>query len=485
MHDNEIKQINIADMLIYIAQHWRFAVIMLIVFAVLFGVFKGTQKVSTTEVAISDNEIEKTITSLSEVRKKYVEYCAKLILVESELRDANDDFLDNWYLMKIDPYNITSFAIEFYLDNHQLHEWNNGLIALVNAYAILFNDDTVKNNIVKIISESNDKEIIQYSNGLINIDISDDDKGIFIVTVYSDKNETGTAALDEIEKVVYQNSERIREQLGEHDIYVLGRQIHTSYDSSYRDSIIQNLSVSGSYNVEIDKVYNQITDPNEKQYLEYLIKKEQDKDSNSNYIEEKKEISEGNSFNFKSLVKYGIIGAIIGALIAVVLLALKYMFSNTLKQADSLDTIYNMPVLATMYGENEFYTKHNLKIDKWLRRIRSKEKHNLNAEEKYKLASTKISIACKQSDITKICIISDYLKNEKIVDSIIDKIEDKLQIVKINNILEDPSALEELSESEGVVLFEQIDTSFLKDICQEIKLCNKYGKTIIGAIVLS
>ena len=59
-----------------------------------------------------------------------------------------------------------------------------------------------------------------------------------------------------------------------------------------------------------------------------------------------------------------------------------------------------------------------------------------------------------------------------------------LSVVAKGSMLTDPSVIDEIVSSDGVILFEKIGKSLYEDIAREIELCNNYGVPILGTVVI-
>ena len=184
-------------------------------------------------------------------------------------------------------------------------------------------------------------------------------------------------------------------------------------------------------------------------------------------------------------IKYILLGAVLGLIIAAVVIAVKYAVTKTVKTVDDLENGYGFQILGVFDADNEFDKKHKTRFDKAIKRARNKNKKKLSLEENLALTATKIQLAAEKANIKNICVVMNIEDENGIIEKLINKFDDKLKTVIIKNILAKADALQNMSEMEGAILLEQLELSVDKDIHDECMLCIKYGINIIGTIILN
>ena len=102
-------------------------------------------------------------------------------------------------------------------------------------------------------------------------------------------------------------------------------------------------------------------------------------------------------------------------------------------------------------------------------------KYTLDALEQVKKQGLKKVFVTSSVQTDKIKAIKEALQNlgEK----------NELELTMGESVLTDNRSLKQLSESEGVILMEEIASSNLADINEEVNVCKKYDVSIIGMIV--
>ncbi len=158
-------------------------------------------------------------------------------------------------------------------------------------------------------------------------------------------------------------------------------------------------------------------------------------------------------------MKYIILAAILGAIIVIIISALKYITAPVLKTSEDLRSAFKLPIISSLRTGND--TDFN-----------------------YVYSS--IHAATKSSDAKKIFFIGaafDSTTNE-VKHKICEMFKENETSVAIGNILDNPESLDSVVDSDGVILFEKVYLSKYKDIAREVELCNSLGINIIGAVMI-
>lgn len=162
----------------------------------------------------------------------------------------------------------------------------------------------------------------------------------------------------------------------------------------------------------------------------------------------------------KLSVKFIIIAALAGALAVISVIAAKYVLTPVLKTEDDLRNAFKLPIISS------FRTGDDATLE---------------------YVYNSICACAKKSDVQKICILGSVVDpstseyKRKVSDMFSEK---DLSANASDFILDDPKVLEEIVNSDGVMLFEKIGKSKYEDIAKEIERCKNFGVKILGAIVV-
>lgn len=188
--------------------------------------------------------------------------------------------------------------------------------------------------------------------------------------------------------------------------------------------------------------------------------------------------------------KYLIVGALGGLILAALIILIKYIAAGTLRSVEDVEDALGLQVIARFDGSNRFYDKRRTGLDRWLRRVKQKNKQKLSYEEEVDVAAARIRIESQKKGFRNFCIAVDSgvalekAKPAGFLDDIAEKTETPPEVFVQRDILKNPESMQKLSDAEGAVLVVQIENSRLMDVQYEKLMCMGYGAQVIGAIIV-
>ena len=169
---------------------------------------------------------------------------------------------------------------------------------------------------------------------------------------------------------------------------------------------IENLSRLTNIQNSIASVRGFLSE-DQKGYLAYLQGDESiipgDKDSYDRSTKKEEEEYTGRHISKKWIV----VGAFLGFLIAALLIIIKYVASTTVKTAGETEENLGMPVIGRFDGSSKFYAKRKTALDRWLRRVKQKNKQRPDCAESIDLVTTRLQIAAEKDNMKKVCLVVD------------------------------------------------------------------------------
>lgn len=159
--------------------------------------------------------------------------------------------------------------------------------------------------------------------------------------------------------------------------------------------------------------------------------------------------------------KFTALGLFGGAFIAIMLICLKYILSQTIKTKDEITELFKVSVLGSM---------------------KDGEDGELG------MITAGVGLGAQKAELKKLYVVSTADNavsaiTEKIV-SAVKKNYSGLGVDSGKSVLTDPSSLARLAESEGVVMIEKLRTSKYEDIAKELELAKSYGVKVLGCVVV-
>ncbi len=188
--------------------------------------------------------------------------------------------------------------------------------------------------------------------------------------------------------------------------------------------------------------------------------------------------------------KYILVGAILGLILAAIVIIIKYVATSTIKTAAETDENLNIRILGRIEGSDRFYDKRKTALDRWLRRVKRKNKQKLSFEDSCEMVAAKIRIDGEKMGLKKVGVVvdsnvnADWMEKNDFLKEIAALTGDQPEIEVLDNILGRPDTLHALSETDGAVLVLQIEDSRFLDIQYERLLCEGYQIPVLGAIVV-
>lgn len=188
--------------------------------------------------------------------------------------------------------------------------------------------------------------------------------------------------------------------------------------------------------------------------------------------------------------KYVVVGALLGLILAAIVIIIKYIATSTIKTAAETEENIGLPIVGRFDGSDKFYDKRKTALDRWLRKVKQKNKQKLSYEDSVEMVAAKIQIAAKKLDLKKVCIAVDSnvaldkVQHEEFLEDVIAKVGSEPEVLILNNILGRPDALHDMAGSDAVLLVLQTENSRFTDVQYERLLCEGYGVPVLGAVVV-
>lgn len=227
-------------------------------------------------------------------------------------------------------------------------------------------------------------------------------------------------------------------------------------------------------------------------YLEYLMG---DKNitpgddttySHKDNAEAAKDASSGRRINKKYLV----VGAFGGLVLAALIILIKYIASGCIRSREEAEETLQLSVVGSFDGSNRFYDKRKTALDRWLRRLKHRNKKKPSYEETVDVIAARIRIAAEKEGMKSFCIAVDpgvvleSVKPEEFLEDIKKKAGSDLSITVESNILKNADSLQSAAEADGVLLVIQTESSRFMDVQYERMLCEGYQSPVIGTILV-
>lgn len=187
------------------------------------------------------------------------------------------------------------------------------------------------------------------------------------------------------------------------------------------------------------------------------------------------------SVEMGDVVRFAVVGALLGFFIVCAIAAAQYVFSGKLKNAEELVSRYGYFVLGDIHKPN---TKYGDAINRWLDRLDGVGRTD-NVNEMCRLISAKLQLVVKETPVR--IMVTGTISTENL-----EWVRQQLQAIlpateylwyESANLLENPQTIVQLKDT-AVVLVEEKGISRIREMDRQARLLNNSCASVLGAIVL-
>lgn len=448
------REISISELWWYVISKWKWLVIGMVVGALLMGAF-GAYKAYSANNAENSKEI--AMEDLTEEEQEEV----KALIEDYEFYKAEEERLENNYLMNLDYNNVSYYLVTYYVDTDYSYNYmdvqENYAATLISMYKTFLYSDEVCEEIMKLNIDGVEESDLTY---LFN---TSSESNIVKIGVYADE-EWSEIIMDTIIGVFEDYHSVAEELVGEHKLIKISEDNriiyyeHTKNGQNFKKDIVDKLKT------EIETAKTEFTQQQLLLYEKEISGKTEVKNETSNL---------NNYFNKKYIVLGAVGGILAGAVIAVVV----YLTGKKIKSINDIKQVYGVEILGKIMRDC-------VAGDKAVKKI-NKIKGSMSEKEQQEYVAEMIANKCKCENINDIVICST-------VDAVDGKLVELIKILKelgvkceiTNNIGYDNKALNAAVVCKNIILSEQLNVTNRDDLENEIEICDKLSLNILGMIVI-
>ncbi len=469
-------EIDLKDLLYRVLVLWRLILRGAVIIAILIGVLRLATGLTERF------DPEKLVRAQNKYKYELADYEATGERLLRQIDNLQDDtvqqeiYNEKSALMDIDPLNKWVGSFVFYVDaNYQIDpalSFQNTdptprIIAAYNNYlgsgefytAILERTDIVDE--IRFL-----REILSHS--------ANTESSTITVTCVGKSEADVTEILDLVKEKLYEKSETFRTTIEEHSIGFLTESMYSTIDLDLDQTQKNNL-------LKISEYANRIGELN-------LDLEEWEKD-------DKPKAKYGTFYTIKQAIKFTIIGGVAGCFIMAGYFAMYYLFSPAVK-IDSDLNVLGISVLGSLRRKTG--AKKDTGIERWLdvHIIRPLFEHwveqglggrtrDVDEKAQERLIVNNLNGVLKEKDISRAVFVNAMdSEDAKGIVKRLDSIDKKVPYVLAGNVLEDPDAVNKLSDTKEVILMGKRYKTRTDDIQKSLTILKACGKSILGAIIV-
>lgn len=490
------KRIYIRELFFRIFSNWRKIIIWMIVFAVIANIFfcikyyraisaAAEQKEQTEEIDISTYR-----NALSEDDAKDVENNFDMYLKHRDAYDKLMEYCNDSTYMNLDPNSVPMVQMEYNINNCDFAK------DYINLLSSQIQSDDIANVIIDALGLDTEpsyiwelaefmdagQDAIQSDTTAVIEQEKDNNSLVMIVKVMGETLDSAKQMSDILNDEILNITDNLREQYGTVRIEKIGEIESTVIDETL---LLRQQDYSGRvHNIKsyLENIKNSMTASQESYYNALIDDYEIDMGIQESEIQQETEPVEMTMQYFN--IKYIIAGLFLGAVLACCYICVPYVLGNKFQTPYEVSDCFGITLLEVVDVEEK--KKRNNFIDKQIRRYFRKNNEGSSLKEKMSMIETDIGVVCKKQGLKKVFVTSSVQTDKiKAIKEALQNLGEKneLELTMGESVLTDNHSLEQLSESEGVILIEEIASSNLADINEEVNVCKKYDVSIIGMIV--
>ena len=481
------EELDFKDLLITILEHWRRILLAGIVLALFFGgisFYSGFRKMNDAAYMSGVRE------NYTKAKADYAEakqICDKQIRELREEIEKQNRYLTGTLKMRLDPYHIYKGAAVYYVStDYQImpgmtYQNFDTASAILNSYRVYLSSLDYKSEIPEEIlrngyvsrqftidsaqdmtSESLEQADAFYASenllaqaAIISVDT---DSHTLMITAMGDSEELVSALLAAGDKAIHKFRPEVVKNIGLHTIdRISSNQIITV------DSMLANEQKDVAANITVmTKNIQDITTQRDKMAAPVNI------------------VPSGNSVR-KSALKFAVAGGILGMLAACAWLMIAYMGGGRLHTVEELKKRYGAVVLGVIPvpvrgGICAF-------IDRWIQGLRDGEKVSGSREKLFEVAAANASASVGNAG--NILVVGSIEKT--VLDETGARFAQYMKegtVLTGGDITSDPEAVRRLESADAVILVEQRNHSFNRNIEQELDILKSRSLKIVGFVLL-
>ncbi len=456
-----LKEIDLLDLIFYCLRKWRFIATFMIFMAIITGGFKyhtimkENQPVQEEQISAGEEEPYETI-----IRER-----------ERDVRQKKD-YLDHSIVMQINPYCVSEGSLSYYIECEGDKE---NLATAYIAYILggeMLEDLNEEDGdvpvedlqyLISCIKSSNSKvkDSVLSDNGEIQ-----NDSAVFVIQIKMPTGDLCETYIKRIEKLMVDYSSRLRSEMKEHKLTLLA-----SAQLEVTDLDIQNY--------QSNMLNDYMTVINSLQAMPTEHQKTPD-------VQKEKDISMADVL--PSVLRYFVLGLILGACLACLVLSILYFFGGRLQNIEFFQPQFDMPLIGVVRTSGRKKTLFSF-IDSLIFKLRGGLHAKISFEEQKKIAIVNLQAIISRNfrdEGAKKIMLAGTINDRDIVE-LCDCFCTEINGVSLSTYMQiifQSSALKELENYDAVLFLEKQDQSYSELIAYERKLALDRGVKVLGTIVL-
>lgn len=469
---NEEREINLVDMFWSICLKWRSIVLWGLIFALIlggFGYYKSTQHIDLETIKFEKDE----------------EDAIDAYLAYKELYDIQAAYNKYSPLMQLNANKFYANVITYYVDNYYQVEYpivdsSNNINALVQAYKTSLKTDTFKASIADAL-ELHKKaipyatEMVDMYNSYSDVATSTGSANIITITIYGATEAECETLTTLVKDHIVAQADAMTTQFGKHNITIISEGIQSATSISLSTYQKQNVDYLTSYKTSLETQKSSLSD----KALEYV-------DATAEIDEDEEEVANSDN-TLSSVIKFTIIGLILGLFVVAFVLAMRYILSTKLRVADGFERMFRTNIIGIVPSTSTEKKRILRFVDNIFIKQINKNKPKRTRDEALNMIITNLKLQAKQHNIKDIYVTGTTIDtlSEDIIDYMTKKLgNSEVTLTTGRSLITDVATLENLYDKGNVVIIEKAGQATYNDIYTELNACKIHNVKVLGAVIV-
>lgn len=448
------RTIRINDLIAYILKKWKLILVVMLVFAALGMIYKGKAEVAETTVR-TEKKKKKPEDRADRELKSYLENSIESI---GDSLEAWPELSDNYMIMNMDASSVVTNKLYYYVEmsdmteETKVHDPADSVLSMYEFY--------IKEGLPIYLTEQTDltkypdawKDIIFFEKSL--------EGNTFAVTVKYDNKTVCNKITDLASEYIETVGDKIRQTVG--------------------DCTVQKVDTMTSTNADIGLQRKQIDNCDNMIHIRNKIVSGQDEIEKIKKTSQGTELTANREISKKAIVKFGILGAVGGAVLVAGILFLMFIFDKKIRKAEQLKDNFGVKILGDVTAPDN--TKGA--VNRLIARFENAEKRSENEKERFQIVRENISLTLEQKHMEKTRLLVLGLMEEGRLSGILHEISGS-QAEYESLVYEEASAtvLKKLGTADGVILVVEKNKNTYENVWEQIRMVQESGKQLLGVIV--
>lgn len=497
----EDRKISLADLLIYVLKGWRWLLAGMLLMGIAAGgiryleeikAVKEYQKIySAGEVQQQQGKTElgkgQPAPDLKQLREKMSEEekraVKKVVRLEKEYAQM-EDYMQSSVLMQMDAYRVSTARLQYWVDMDTGKDKGGtaetGMTAgvLVDAYINRIMDSQWRKNVLESVDDSIG---LQYLSEMISV--TKTDHAFVVYMKYTEQGQLRKIA-NELKKDLGNYCKELSGSFGTHRLVLVNESVGVVVDNDVYTIQQNRKSALLTLENNIAAYKAAFNDAQKSLYTgKIVVSKTEKTQDNTLEGDEDEEVIESPAPRIR--IYNILLGAILGMLLAGIVRASVYVFSDKLKNGDNIEAYPGISGLGYMEEQKTEVSGYFGRLDAKLDRYSRRNCGSLTNEQQIQMIVSNIALCCEKERLKNIYFNSSVNFTGEKTGQIADMLRKRgIAVSNGLSILQDAAAMEDMCRADGVVFFEETGKSRYGNLEWETKLCRMHQKKMIGMVVV-